>query len=126
MQDEQQKVNTYEDDEILIIINGEQVNLGELTLEELIQKSGLTSEYTVETEGKNNPKVREALKTELISERKDISIEQMWSMRKGMWTVTPLYISTTDIIMMKMERNTITAALCLRQTPIYTGTLTLL
>lgn len=74
MQDEQQQVNTYEDDEILVTINGEQVNLGELTLEELIQKSGLTSKYTVETEGKNNPKVREALKTELISERKDIRI----------------------------------------------------
>ena len=74
VQTEQLNENSSKDEEILVIINGTQVNLGELTLENLLQKSGLTSEYNVETVGKNNPKVREALETELIDERTDIRI----------------------------------------------------
>ncbi|MBQ8054165.1 MAG: hypothetical protein IJ198_10235 [Lachnospiraceae bacterium] len=83
VQTEQLNENASKDEEILVIINGAQVNLGELTLENLLQKSGLTSEYTVETVGKNNPKVREALKTELIDERKDIRIYAEIEKEKG-------------------------------------------
>ena len=83
VQTEQLNENSSKDEEILVIINGTQVNLGEVTLENLLQKSGLTSEYIVETVGKNNPKVREALKTELINERKDIRIYAEIEKEKG-------------------------------------------
>lgn len=83
VQTEQLNENSSKDEEILVIINGTQVNLGELTLENLLQKSGLTSEYNVETVGKNNPKVREALETELIDERKDIRIYAEIEKEKG-------------------------------------------
>ena len=42
VQTEQLNENSSKDEEILVIINGTQVNLGELTLENLLQKSGLT------------------------------------------------------------------------------------
>ena len=75
-QNERLNEDLHEDDgeEPQVIINGTQVNLGEITLEELIQKCGLTCEYILENEGEDNPRARYALKTELIDERNNIKI----------------------------------------------------
>ena len=71
---EQLNGDLNEDEEMSVIVNGIRVNLGEITLEELIQKCGLTSDYTVKNEGVDNPKARYALKTELIGEGNNIRI----------------------------------------------------